>query len=231
MSLTIFNGSPRGKNSNSQVIGQWFTEGYNERTETYYLNQIKNIPTNIKHFCESEAILVVFPLYVDGMPGQIKGFFEALLPYEENLIGKKITFIIHSGFTEGIQSRALERYLNRLVQLYKFNCNGIILIPGSEGFRLMPPSMLRKKHDTIADLAKSFKNNDPYPIKLLNKVNPNETMSKISQISFTMFSKLGLTNMYWNSNLKKNKVYHKRFDAPYASEPVEATSKGYTKNY
>lgn len=231
MSLTIFNGSPRGKNSNSQILSQWFCDGYGGNPKTYYLNQPKNIAANVQLFCQSDCILMVFPLYVDGMPGQIKGFLEALAPHKDLISGKKITFIIHSGFTEGIQNRALERYLNRLVEIFSFDCRGIILVPGSEGFRLMPPAMTKKKHEAIASLAQSFKSSQTYPKALLKIVNPNETLSKISQNIFRVMAKFGLTNMYWNSNLKKNNAYDKRFDAPYAKGPVEATSKSYVKNY
>jgi hypothetical protein len=33
-----------------------------------------------------------------------------------------------------------------------------------------------------------------------------------------MMAKTGLTNFYWNSNLKKNGAFEKRFDKPYETE-------------
>ena len=99
MSLTIFNGSPRGKNSNSSVITNWFLQGYKNNSEVCYLNKVNELPTQTEAFVDADEVLMVFPLYVDGMPGQVKAFFEALLPHKSALEGKKITYIIHSGFS------------------------------------------------------------------------------------------------------------------------------------
>ena len=42
MSLIVYNGSPRGENSNSTVITKWFLEGYgNDNVEIRYLKKFK----------------------------------------------------------------------------------------------------------------------------------------------------------------------------------------------
>jgi hypothetical protein len=55
---------------------------------------------------ESER-LKIFPLYTDCMPGITKDYFEYMENNKKILEGKSITFIVHSGFPEAIQSRAV----------------------------------------------------------------------------------------------------------------------------
>lgn len=66
-----------------------------------------------------DKIMITFPLYVDGMPGLVKNFFECLIKYKDQLRGKNVTRIIHSGFSEGIQLRGLERCSGK-IRGYKY---------------------------------------------------------------------------------------------------------------
>lgn len=231
MSLAVFNGSPRGKSSNSSVITGWFTAHSSHEVSVYYLNKFKERDSQIEAFLQADQILMVFPLYVDGMPGQVKAFFEALTTHKDQLISKPITFIIHSGFSEGIQSRALEAYLVRISAILDLNNHGVIIVPGSEGFRLMPEAMTRKKADYIGELGKAFFDGRPYESALLKKVTGHETMNKRDRMLFSIMNKLGLTNMYWNQNLKKNHAYDERFAAPYENKPTQITTSAYLKNF
>ena len=43
-------------------------------------------------------------------------------------------------------------------------------------------------------------------------------------------SMLGLTNTYWNSQLKKNKALDNCFDAPYKDNPTTITTEAYISN-
>ncbi len=231
MSLTIFNGSPRGKNSNSSVITNWFLQGYKNNSEVCYLNKVNELPTQTEAFVDADEVLMVFPLYVDGMPGQVKAFFETLLPHKSALEGKKITYIIHSGFSEGLQNIGLETYLRHFSTLMSLDNRGIVIIPGSEGFRLMPPSMTKKKSEATGALGEKFATNHAYSPTLLKILNPKNTMSKGTTLLFKLFSKIGLTNIHWNRMLKQNNCYDKRFDAPYSNGPVPITTKGHVSNY
>jgi len=234
MSCLILNGSPRGKSSNSAIIAQWFTDGFdgvkglegsdNEGTkkqssdtsvEILYLNKINYHGEYAKKALESTHLVMVFPLYVDGMPAQVKQFIEVLAPLRSSLYQKKITFIIHSGFSEGIQNKTLESYLNRYAQKMGLTNAGVIVIPGSEGFRLMPPNMTKKKHDAVMRLGQAFKSDTPYSPDDLIHLRGKEKTSKFGGFLFKLLSKAGLTNFYWNSLLKKNNAFEKRYDQPY----------------
>ena len=216
MSLIVFNGSPRGKNSNSAVITNWFLKGYNEEdTQIYFLNKVKHHEEYANEIKKHMDILLVLPLYVDGMPGQVKHFIEVLSKYTQVIKDNKITYIVHSGFNEAVHSRNVEKYLIKLSARLNLKCPGVILIPGSEGFRLMPPNMTKKKTSAVARLAEEFKSDAAYNEKDLNYLRSRESMNKSGILFFKIISKIGLTNIYWNRSLKKNKAYQKRFDAPY----------------
>ena len=45
-----------------------------------------------------------------------------------------------------------------------------------------------------------------------------EYLPKVAQVLFSIFSRTGLTNLYWDTNLKKNGAYKKRFARPYLEE-------------
>jgi multimeric flavodoxin WrbA len=216
MSYLVLNGSPRGKSSNSAIITQWFLDGFgNDSVETLFLNKINQHNDYVKKVLKASHLLMVFPLYVDGMPAQVKQFIETLAPYRESLHNKKSTFIIHSGFSEGIHNKTLEAYLNRFACRMGLNNAGVIVIPGSEGFRLMPPNMTMKKHMAVQRLGQAFKNDQSFNSDDLKLLRGHETTSKSMLLLFKVLSKTGLPNMYWNSQLKKNHAFEKRFAMPY----------------
>lgn len=233
MQLTIYNGSPRGKNSNSSHIINWFLDGYgvNNVKATYYLTKESHRSEALATFDNDDTLLCVFPLYVDGMPGQIKAFFEQLSPYKAQCQQKRIVFIIHSGFSEAIQNRALERYLKRLCAILGISDYTIVILPGSEGFRMMPDNMTKKKHQHVAIIGGDFAAKKPLNKDSVQWLQKMETMSQGYKLLFKFTSIFGLTNMYWNRMLKLNKAYDRRFDAPYKDQPRPITSpKAYWTN-
>ena len=231
MSLIIYNGSPRGEKSNSSVITSWFLEGYgNDDIEIRYLKKFKKHLTYAEEMSNYDQVLMVFPLYVDGMPGQVKHFYELLSSFKDKLKDKPITYIIHSGFSDAIQSRVLEQYCIRFSKTMNLNNHGVIIIPGSEGFRLMPPVMTKKKRIVVSKLAASYKANEQYNKEQLEFLFGKEKSSKFTSIIFKIMHRLGLTNKYWNSQLKKNNVLDNCFDAPYKDNPTPITTKAYITN-
>ena len=231
MSLIVYNGSPRGEKSNSTVITKWFLEGYgNDNVEIRYLNKFKHHLTYAQEIVNYDQVLMVFPLYVDGMPGQVKHFYELLSSLKNKIEDKPITFIIHSGFSDAVQSRVLEQYCNRFSKIFNLNNHGVIIIPGSEGFRLMPPVMTNKKRIAVSKLGASYIKNEQYKKEQLEFLFGKEKSSKFGSILFKIMYKLGLTNNYWNSQLKKNKAIDNCFDAPYKNNSSPITTKAYISN-
>ena len=164
------------------------------------------------------------------MPGQVKHFYEVLSSYKDQLKDKQITFIIHSGFSDGIQSRALEQHCNRFSEIMNLNNHGVIIIPGSEGFRLYPPAMIKKKRLAVARLGASYRVKEKYNETDLLFLFGKEKSSKFSSFVFRIMHMLGLTNMYWDKQLKKNNALDNCFDAPYEDKPTPITTEAYITN-
>jgi len=115
MKLTVFNGSPRAKGSNTKVFLEHFINGFVETEgntyELAYLVHVKESGNFVRLFREAQTVLLAFPLYWDAMPAIVKAFIESL----ESLCGREdnpdIGFMVQGGFPEAIHSRYLERYL------------------------------------------------------------------------------------------------------------------------
>jgi NAD(P)H-dependent FMN reductase len=217
MQLAIINGSPRYKNSNSAILVQQFLKGFqsNSVTTLSYLSGAENRKKAVADFASSDTVLIIFPLYTDCMPGIVKEFFEDLIKIES--IGqKKIGFIVQSGFPESIHSVALERYLEKLTKRLGHIYLGTVIKGGVEGIKIMPPGMTKKLFSQFEQLGRyfaEFQNFDPQIMKQLR--NPYR-LSPLRIMFFKLMSKTGLTNYYWNMNLKKNNAFEKRFDKPFS---------------
>lgn len=220
MKLTIFNGSPRGRNSNSSIIIKWLLEGIADNTvcetETVYLNKLQEHEIAVDKMIGADMVVVVFPLYTDCMPGLVKAFIEKLEPHSGALQGKKLGFIVHSGFPEACHSRYIERYLIWLAKELGSDYMGTVVSGGSEGYRIMPDSMTRKKRSLFNKLGSELLKEGKFNNELSKKISGSERMSKAAQFIYKTLAITGVTNFYWNGLLKKNNAYKNRFARPYA---------------
>ena len=118
MKLTVFNGSPRGKNSNSRILLEHFLKGFmTTKGNTYELADLARVKESadcLKLFQEAEQVLLAFPLYTDAMPAIVKTFIESLEPLCDRTGNPDIGFIVQGGLPEVSHSRYVERYLKKL---------------------------------------------------------------------------------------------------------------------
>jgi len=219
MKLAIFNGSPRFKNSNSSLLIERFLVGYNnyniDLVPVHYLASQRQREASGENFHQAETVLVVFPLYTDCMPGIVKEFFERIIQQPADSAVKKIGFIVQSGFPESIHATSLEKYLRKLA--LRLNCEylGTVIKGGVEGIQMMPPAMTRKLFLQFELLGEYFAQNEGFDPKIVAELHKPYTFTRTYVMVFNLLSKTGLTNFYWNRNLKKNGAYDKRFDRPY----------------
>ena len=72
MEITVINGSPRLKKSNSEILKNYLLNFIKEnKINEYFSFSIKldnNIKTNIHN---SDILIFIFPLYVDGIPSNL----------------------------------------------------------------------------------------------------------------------------------------------------------------
>lgn len=219
MKLSVFNGSPRGKNSNSSKIVGWLGEGILREAEAsfdvYYLNRVREHDDYARILADSEESILIFPLYTDSMPGIVMAFIEKLSPFIGKLGGKKLGFIVHSSFPEAIHSRAVERYLESLCKLLGADYMGTAVLGGSEGFRIMPDQMTRRTRLLFNALGESLARHGRFEPDIVRKIAGRERFSWFILLIFRLVSWTGKTNFYWDGMLRENGAFDKRFAAPY----------------
>ena len=214
MKLTVFNGSPRGKGSNTKILLEHFINGFmttdGNTYELAYLNRVKDSDNFIKLFRDAEQVLLAFPLYTDAMPAIVKTFIESLEPLCGREGNPDIGFIVQSGFPEAIHSRYVERYLEKLAVRLRCRYKGTVVRGGVEGIRALPAKMTRKLFKSFYELGKSFGETGEFDEQIVRKLARGE---KLTKFQFRIFKLFG--HNYWNSMLKKNNAFEKRFDKPY----------------
>jgi multimeric flavodoxin WrbA len=217
MQLAIFNGSPRKTKSNSTILIQKFLKGYNNYDNTdfiiHYLADTQKNPEHIEKFIEADTIIIIFPLYTDAMPGQVKYFLESI----ENLdlYGKSVGFIVQSGFPEAYHSTFIEKYLQKLSRTKGWNYLGTVIKGGVEGIQIMPPSMTKKLFSNFEKLGSHFASTGKFdPVICKKLLNPYQ-MGFLRLLIIRLMIMLGLSNFYWNMKLKENNAFEKRFAQPY----------------
>ncbi len=219
MPLTIFNGSPRSKKSNSKLLIEQFIAGYqsiqDESVNIHYLAVTAESDQHLKAFTESENCLIVFPLYTDAMPAIVKAFLEVV--FAANIKGpKKVGFIVQSGFRESIHSSFVERYLKKFTVRLGYEYLGTVIKGGVEGIQIMPPSMTKKLFENFRELGSHFAQTGSFKPELVVQLAQPYKLSLASRW-FMQLAPSFLKNFYWNSNLKKHKAYSKRFDRPFVN--------------
>jgi translation initiation factor 2 beta subunit (eIF-2beta)/eIF-5 len=212
MSCLIVNGSPRNKGSNSNVIATWLKR---ESDDIIHLASNRSYDKYNELLKKHNQLLIIYPLYVDAMPGIVKEFFEYLESKKSLINEKEVMFIIHSGFSEAVHLRVLERYHEVLKDILLLKRVETVITPGSEGIRLMPERMNKKRRVRLQTLVKAFHDSEELDVKVLKKLRGKEKTSKGKMVLFKIVDFLGLMNVYWNKQLKENMAYEKRFDKPY----------------
>ncbi|MCK5128946.1 MAG: NAD(P)H-dependent oxidoreductase [Clostridiales bacterium] len=209
MKYVVVNGSPRGKKSNSDRIISWMTQNSQE-VQKVYVADIKKHDEAMKVILDADRYLMVFPLYTDAMPGMTKAFMEKM--QQINLEEKSIVFVVHSGFSEPIHSRTVERYCAYFTKANKMKYLGCVVMGGSEAMQVAPNGYFGKKKDYFEALGQNIMKGELLDQALLQKIAGAERFSKFKILILRFLP----TDMYWNSRLKKNGAYEKRLDKPYS---------------
>jgi hypothetical protein len=222
MKLTVFNGSPRGKKGNTEILMSHFIRGFTaagEKQENQasiaYLVHLNKTDNHVKMFADAQRVILAFPLYADAMPGLVKHFLEQLEP----LCGKKnsfdMGFLVQSGFPEAHHSRFVEKYLEKLTARLGGNYLGTMVKGGVEGIQSKPPYMTKKLFKTFYRLGNHFGQTGTFHRELIQSLAKPEHLSGFTAFFYRLLSFTGLINFYWNSELKKNNAYDQRFNKPY----------------
>jgi len=220
MKLTVFNGSPRGKKSNTTILLELFLKSFMETEgNSYELEYIVNNKDDgklIEMFKNASNVILAFPLYTDCMPGIVKSFIDSLKPLCGKQDNPSIGFMVQSGFPEAYHSRFVERYLKKLAK--RLNCQyvGCIVKGGIEGIRIKPQFMTKKIFNYFYELGKVYGKSGKFDEELLKKLAKPEHLSALLRLFFKFAILIGMSNFYWDKQLKENNAFEKRFDRPFA---------------
>lgn len=218
MKLVIFNGSPRKEKSNSSVIMKHFLSGYcsvrPQEVPIHFLAKSGKMNEMKLAFQDADTVIFIFPLYTDCMPGVVKEFFEIIMKIDDRS-NKRIGYIVQSGFPESIHSVYLERFLAKYTKRLNCEYTGTIIKGGIEGIQVMPAWMTKRTFAKFRDLGQYFATHQDFSYKIMEDLRKPYKMSLIRRFGFYLISKTGMTNYYWNYNLKKHNAFDKRFDRPY----------------
>ncbi len=157
MHVLIINGSPRIKKfSNTDKILDEFTKGMCESGNTcdrYEISDKASWDEIRKAYDECDNILIAIPLYVECIPGLLMEFLETLTPKSGNA---KMSFILQSGFAEGIQLRCGEAYLERLAKNLGCEYGGTLVKGGNFEIRFLNEESRAKATSPYAEMGREF---------------------------------------------------------------------------
>jgi len=213
--LTLFNGSPRGRRGNTPIFLNEFAKGFDGPSELFHLIQVKQTVRFVQAFAEAECAWLGFPLYTDAMPGVVKHFIESLEP----LVGRKdnppLGFLVQSGFPEGLHSRYLERYLEKLAARLGSPYLGTIVKGNGEGVRLMPAEATRNLFMDLQTLGAGLSRGGRLDPAVLARLAAPERFPAYMDSFFRVFLRLPSAHAYFDEMLKSNGAYAQRFAQPF----------------
>lgn len=216
MRLTILNGSPRGKKSNSAVLLNHFTRGFlespgNSMETLYLINERPGFEKPKDAFFSAERILLAFPLYVDAMPGSVKEFIEKLEPCKGKRPDLRLMYLVQNGFPETCHNRPVQRYLEKLTRRLGCAYGGSIVKGGCEGLDVQPSFLVEKVFDLFYQIGISYGRTGLLDNDLLARLARPEHLSpeNIAQV-------IPMVNVFlWDSLMDKNGAKDRSFDRPY----------------
>jgi len=219
MRLTVFNGSPRGENSNSRILLEAFLKGYlktwGKVTAVHYLREAGDHEEMVRHFLDSSNVMIAFPLYVDSMPAPVKAFIEKLEPYKGTLGGVRLGFVVQSGFPEAIHCRAVERYLFKLSTRLGCKYLGTVVRGGVESVRYGPGWINSRMLSSFARLGETFGRTGQLDPKMIRRLAKRELFPTLSIPILRVLNSSGILGSFWDKKLKENNAYSGRFARPY----------------
>ncbi|MCR4587662.1 MAG: hypothetical protein K5682_04570 [Lachnospiraceae bacterium] len=157
MHVMIINGSPRVKQfSNTDKILEEFTKGMCENGTTfeqYEISDRRQWDAIREAYYQNENILIALPLYVECIPGLLMEFLETLHHREDKV---RLSFILQSGFAEGIQLRCGEAYLEKLAGRLGCEYGGTLVKGDNFSIRLLGEEQRKKVTGPYENMGREF---------------------------------------------------------------------------
>jgi hypothetical protein len=190
-------------------------QGFGRPVEIYHLVRMKETDKFVQAFTQAECAILSFPLYTDAMPGVVKHFIEALEPLADRGNNPPLGFLVQSGFPEGLHSRYVERYLEKLAARLGSPYLGTIVKGGGEGTRVMPPQMTRDLFTNLQALGAGLAANGQFDPGLLKTIASPESYPAYLGPIFQVFLHLPIGHAYFDNMLRQNNTFEQRFARPF----------------
>ena len=217
MQLTVFNGSPRGRKSNSKIILDQFLEGFvsnpKNSYELCYLNRLNDTENFVRAFAEAETDLLAHPLYTDAMPAIVKAFIEELEPLSGQAGNPTLGLIIQSGFVSAAHSRYVERYWEKFSRRLGSRYLGTVIKGGCEPLH-RGEKQFKKILEGFHDLGIDFGETGQFNQKMVAELAKPEKIPTLMRVIIQLVWRVA-GNGYFDDWLKENNAYERSFARPY----------------
>lgn len=186
--LIIVNGSPRAPRSNSRKYTECFKLYWQGETEEYFVT-VKKYAEAIEKIRTAGRVLLVFPLYADGIPVTLMEFLKEL---ERVAQGTSVTvhIIINCGFFEPKQNEVALDILKEYCRRCGFNVGSVLSIGSGEAFPTTPLMFFVKRK--LKKLARAI------------SLGKNRVFKVTLPLTKRMFLRASTT--YWTNYGKKNNI-------------------------
>jgi multimeric flavodoxin WrbA len=213
--LTLFNGSPRGRRGNTPLMLEQIARGFGRSVETHHLVCIKETEKMVQAFAKAECVILGFPLYTDSMPGVVKHFMEALEPLTVRGNNPPLGFLVQSGFPEGLHSRYVERYLEKLANRLGSPYLGTVVKGNGEGIRVMPQDATHGLFTELQSLGAGLARDGRLDPDNLARIAVPERFPAYMGPVFKVFLRLPVAHSYFDGMLRQKGAYDMRFARPF----------------
>ncbi|MCI7474780.1 MAG: hypothetical protein MSB10_14075 [Clostridiales bacterium] len=159
--LMIVNGSPRAPKSNSKLYIQAFLSAWSGEYEQYSVLQRQHTAC-LEQLKECSDLLLVFPLYTDGLPTGLMEFLKAML--EQHTAPLTVHVIINCGFREPHQNDVAVDMIRLFCKRGGHKMGGVLRMGCGEAFPNTPfMGMARRK---VQKLARSIQKGRPAQLSI-----------------------------------------------------------------
>jgi len=213
MKTLIINGSPRGKNGNTEVFIRQFIVGAGQNYPVRYAAQepAKDLAAAT---VQADTLLIFMPLYVHAMPGIVMKLFEQMTPAKT---GQKIGFVVQAGFIEGAQVRFLVRYLNHLAERLGYGNLGVITKGDAAGTSMVPAFMTKKLFNRLQALGAHYSQSGQFDKETATQLAGMYEIPPRQAKLYEFLNRIGVNHIAWHKFWRDNGVYEQGLDRPFAA--------------
>ena len=134
--IKIINASPRAPRSNSKIYAKMFADYCTMQTEYLELNR-KNAPELAQSASDCKDLILVFPLYADGIPVSLLNFLKELSQIPSDC-KPTVSAIINCGFLESMQNNIAVEQIRLFCDENGFSAGSFLKIGSGEAIADTP---------------------------------------------------------------------------------------------